>query len=156
VLARLTELLFIEVLRGHMATLQPQAIGWLSALNDRLVGRALQLLHAEPAQAWTVESMARRLGTSRSVIGTRFKRLLDESPMHYLTRWRLQLAAQLLRDGAQSIAAIATQVGYESEPAFNRAFKRHAGEPPATWRARAHQLSRMQSALQPPQLPNYS
>jgi AraC-like DNA-binding protein len=146
VLARLTELLFIEVLRGQMATLPAQAIGWLGALNDRMVGRALQSLHAEPAHPWTVESLARCLGTSRSVLGARFKRLLGESPMHYLTRWRLQLAAQLLRDGVHSIASIATQVGYESEAAFNRAFKRQAGEPPATWRARAQQLARMQGA----------
>jgi AraC family transcriptional regulator, alkane utilization regulator len=146
VLQRLTELLFIETLRGHMATLHPEAIGWLGALNEPMVGRALQALHADPAHPWTVEALVRRLGTSRSVLATRFKRLLGESPMHYLTCWRLQLAAQRLRDGSETIAAIAAQVGYESEAAFNRAFKRQAGEPPAAWRARAQRLARTQGA----------
>jgi AraC-like DNA-binding protein len=149
VLARLTELLFIEVLRQHMAGLPPRTIGWLAALNDPLIGRALQALHADPAQPWTVDSLVRQLGTSRSVLGARFKRVLGESPMLYLTRWRLQLAAQLLREGTDGIAAVAAQVGYESEQAFNRAFKRHAGEPPATWRARAHRLAQTQGVPKP-------
>ena len=137
VLARLTELLFVEVLREHMASLPPQACGWLGALNDPLLGRALALLHAQPAHPWTIEALVRHLGTSRSVLAARFKALLGQSPMHYLTCWRLQLAAQLLRDNKLALSAIAAQVGYESEPAFNRAFKRFAGEPPATWRANA-------------------
>ena len=150
VVARLAELLFIEVLRRHMAALPAPTIGWLGALNDPMVGRALQMLHADPAHPWTVASLVRRLGTSRSVLGARFKQVLGESPMHYLTCWRLQLAAQLLRDGTAGIAAVAAQVGYESEAAFNRAFKRHAGEPPATWRAKAQQMSRTQGAPNPP------
>lgn len=150
VLARLTELLFIEVLRRHMAALPPATIGWLGALNDPMVGRALQVLHADPALPWTVASLVRQLGTSRSVLATRFNRLLGESPMHYLTRWRLQLAAQRLRDGTDSIATIAEQVGYESEAAFNRAFKRHAGDPPAAWRARTHRLSGHRGNPKPP------
>ncbi|MEO8249176.1 MAG: AraC family transcriptional regulator [Burkholderiales bacterium] len=137
VLARLTELLFVEVLRQHMAALPPHACGWLSALNDPLLGRALALLHAQPAHRWTVDDLVRQLGTSRSVLAARFKSLLGQSPMHYLTCWRLQLAAQLLHDNKLALSAIAEQVGYESEPAFNRAFKRFAGEPPATWRANA-------------------
>ncbi len=137
VLARLAELLFIEVLRRHMAALPPEAVGWFGALNDRLVGRALQLLHADPGHSWTVDLLAREIGTSRSVLAARFKRRLGQSPMQYLACWRLQIAAQLLRDGDASLTAIAAQVGYESEAAFNRAFKRYAGEPPATWRANA-------------------
>ena len=136
VLSRLTELLFIEAVRQRMAGLPPQTIGWLGALNDRMVGPALQFLHADPANCWTVDGLARRLGTSRSVLAARFKQRLGQSPIQYLACWRLQLAAQLLSDGNAGIAAIAAQVGYESEAAFNRAFKRYAGEPPATWRAK--------------------
>jgi AraC-like DNA-binding protein len=135
-LARLSELLFIEVLRRHMAGLPPGAAGWLAALNDPIVGRVLQLMHAQPAHPWTVENLARQCGTSRSLLAARFKALLGQPPMHYLACWRLQLAAEMLRDGAHGIAEIAERSGYDSEPAFNRAFKRYAGEPPATWRAR--------------------
>lgn len=136
VLSRLTELLFIEVLRRHMAGLEPDAVGWLSALNDPIVGRALQLLHARPAYAWTVNDLARQAGASRSLLADRFRTLLGQPPMHYLTCWRLQLAAEMLRGDGHGLAAIAAQVGYESEAAFNRAFRRKVGEPPAAWRAR--------------------
>jgi len=136
VLSRLTELLFIEVLRRHMAGLDPDAVGWLSALNDPIVGRALQLLHARPAHTWTVNDLARQVGASRSLLADRFRSLLGQPPMHYLTCWRLQLAAQMLRRDSHGLAAIAGQVGYESEAAFNRAFRRQVGEPPAAWRAR--------------------
>ena len=139
--ARLTELLFIEVLRRHMAGLPPGAVGWLAALNDPLVGRALQLMHAQPAYPWTVDDLARQCAASRSLLAERFKTLLGQPPMHYLACWRLQLAAQMLRDGVQGIAAIAARTGYESESAFNRAFKRHAGEPPAAWRAKTLAMS---------------
>lgn len=135
-LARLSELLFIEVLRRHIAGLAPGAIGWLAALNDPVVGRALQLMHARPAQPWTVDDLARQCATSRSRLAARFKTLLGQPPMHYLACWRLQLAAQMLRDGVHGIALIAARTGYDSEPAFNRAFKRFAGEPPAFWRAK--------------------
>ena len=133
-LSRLSELLFIEVLRRHIASLPSGVAGWLGALNDPIVGRALQLVHADPAYPWTVVSLARECATSRSLLAARFKEMLGQPPMRYLASWRLQLAAEMLRDGALGIAAIAERAGYESEPAFNRAFKRHAGEPPATWR----------------------
>jgi AraC-like DNA-binding protein len=133
--ARLAELLFLEVLRRHLATLPPRTSGWLGAANDPMVGGALQQLHARPRERWTVATLARQVGASRSRLGTRFTALVGEPPMRYLTRWRLQLAARMLREGEAGLAAIAEQVGYESEAAFNRAFKRHAGAPPGAWRA---------------------
>lgn len=133
-LSRLSELLFIEVLRRHIAGLPPGAVGWLAALNDPVVGRALQLMHAQPAHPWSVDAIARQCATSRSLLAARFKALLGAPPMHYLACWRLQLAAQMLREGDLGISAIAERAGYDSEPAFNRAFKRYAGMPPATWR----------------------
>ena len=132
---RLAELLFIEVLRQHIVALPDDTVGWMGALNDPMVGRALQLLHARPTQRWTVEALAREVGTSRSLLSGRFKSLLGQPPMQYLTCWRLQLAAQLLRDGERGMAAVAARVGYESEAAFNRAFKRYIGAPPGAWRA---------------------
>jgi AraC-like DNA-binding protein len=110
--------------------------GWLSGLNDAHVGAALRLMHANPAQNWTVEELAREAGLSRSVLAERFTALVGESPMRYLARWRIHLARQMLRDGAANIGDIAERVGYESEAAFNRAFKRIVGEPPAAWRRR--------------------
>jgi AraC-like DNA-binding protein len=139
--ARLAELLFIEVLRRYIAGLAPGAIGWLAALNDPVVGRALQLMHAKPAYPWTVDELARQCAASRSLLAERFKTLLGEPPMHYLACWRLQLAAKMLQDGVHGIAAIAGRTGYESESAFNRAFKRYAGEPPAAWRAKTLAMS---------------
>ena len=134
-LSRLSELVFVEVLRRHMARLAPGQIGWVAALNDPLVGRALQLLHASPRVAWTVDELARRVGASRSLLADRFRLKVGQPPMQYLASWRLQLAAQLLREGTRGVASVAAEVGYESETAFNRAFKRHAGQPPAAWRA---------------------
>jgi AraC-like DNA-binding protein len=134
VLGRLAELLFVEVLRRKMEELGENEVGWLAAVKDPMVGKALELMHADLAHLWTVEGLGRSVGVSRSVLTERFRRLLDEPLMHYLTRWRLQWAAQLLRDTNRGLADIAAQVGYESEAAFNRAFKRFAGEPPATWR----------------------
>jgi AraC family transcriptional regulator, alkane utilization regulator len=141
-LGRLAELLFVEVLRRSMEGLRENEIGWLAAVKDPAVGKTLQLMHGELAHPWTVESLGRCVGLSRSALADRFRHLLGESVMQYLSRWRLQLAAQLLRDTDNGIADIAGRVGYESEAAFNRAFKRHAGEPPATWRtgARARAL----------------
>ena len=136
-LSRLSELMFIAVLRRHIAGLPPGTIGWMAALNDPMVGRVLQFMHANPAHPWTVDSLARQCGTSRSLLAARFKALLGQPPMRYLACWRLQLAAEMLRDGAHGMAAIAARAGYDSEPAFNRAFKRYAGEPPAAWRAKA-------------------
>jgi AraC-like DNA-binding protein len=143
-IARLAELLFVDVLRRSIEGLGEDQIGWLAALKDPMVGKALQLLHADPTHAWSVEELGRRIGLSRSGLAERFRHLMGEPLMHYLIRWRLQLAAQLLRETDDGIAAIASRVGYDSEAAFSRAFKRQAGEPPAVWRtgARAARGSR--------------
>jgi AraC-like DNA-binding protein len=137
VLARLSEVLFAEAVRHYMDELQPGKSGWLAGLRDRYVGRALSLLHEQPAHAWTVEGLAKRVGLSRSALGERFTALIGAPPMQYLTRWRTSLAARQLRDSNVSILRVATDVGYESEAAFNRAFKREFGIPPAAWRRRA-------------------
>ena len=136
-LGRLTELMFVEILRQYMQQLPSGQCGWLAGLNDVHVGKALRLMHANPAQNWTVSDLAREAAISRSALAGRFTDLIGESPMRYLARWRVQLAKQMLRDGDSSIAEIAVRVGYESEAAFNRAFKRGTGSPPATWRKSA-------------------
>jgi AraC family transcriptional regulator, alkane utilization regulator len=136
-LGRLTELMFVEILRQYMQQLPPGQRSWLSGLNDVRVGKALRLMHANPAHNWTVLELAREAAISRSALAERFTQLIGESPMRYLAGWRVQLAKQMLRDGDSSIAEIAVRVGYESEAAFNRAFKRSAGSPPAAWRKRA-------------------
>ncbi len=132
----LGELIFVEVVRRYLATLEPDETGWLSGLRDPIVGRALALLHRRPAQAWTLNALARATGASRSVLADRFAHLVGHPPMQYLTRWRVQLAARMLTDGAGKIAAVGRDVGYASEAAFSRTFKRIAGTSPAAWRAR--------------------
>jgi AraC-like DNA-binding protein len=134
VLGRLAELLFVEVLRRTMEELGQDEVGWLAALKDPTVGKALELIHGDLAHPWTVEALGRAVGLSRSALAERFRQLLGEPMMRYLTRWRLQRAAQLLRDTHRGLAEVAAEVGYDSEFAFNRAFKRFAGEPPASWR----------------------
>jgi transcriptional regulator GlxA family with amidase domain len=134
---RLPELLFAEVLRLYLEGDPPLRSGWLPALRDPVVGPALVELHANPAHRWTVEELARRTATSRSVLAERFGRLLGRPPMQYLADWRLRVAADLLRDTELGVAAVAYRVGYESEEAFNRAFKRAMGRPPAQWRRHA-------------------
>jgi AraC-like DNA-binding protein len=135
-LARFAELLFAEVLRRYTEVLPAGGAGWLAGLGDAQVGRALKLLHADPTRTWTVEELGREAGISRSSLAERFTALIGESPMRYLTGWRMQLAKRLLRETGLAIAEIGAQVGYESEAAFNRAFKRHVGETPAAWRDR--------------------
>ncbi|HXR59567.1 MAG TPA: AraC family transcriptional regulator [Burkholderiales bacterium] len=134
VLAKVAELLFVEALRRHAERLPPGDGGWLAGVRDPHVGRALGLLHADPGRAWTVDELARESALSRSALAERFAGLVGESPMQYLTRWRLALAAQMLRAGRETIARIAARSGYESEAAFSRAFKREFGAPPASWR----------------------
>jgi AraC-like DNA-binding protein len=136
VLARLSEVLFAEAIRHYMEQLPPGDSGWLAALRDRYIGRTLSLLHEQPAYPWTVDALARKIGLSRSTLAERFNRMLGLPPMQYLTRWRISLAAAQLRDSKASVLQIATDVGYESEAAFNRAFKRELGLPPAAWRKR--------------------
>ena len=134
-LGRLMELLFVEVLRRHASCLPAGSKGLLAALNDPLLGRALQLLHGDPAKRWTAEELARAVGSSRTVLGERFNELLGRPPIDYLTGWRIQLAADRLRNGRDGIARIAADIGYESEAAFARAFKRVTGMTPGRWRA---------------------
>lgn len=134
ILGRMMELLFVEVLRRHANRLPADAKGLLAALNDPVIGRAIKLLHGEPARRWTAEVLAREAGTSRSVLGQRFNALLGRPPIDYLTGWRIQLAADRLRNSRDGIARIAAEVGYESEPAFARAFKRVTGMTPGRWR----------------------
>jgi AraC family transcriptional regulator, alkane utilization regulator len=136
-LGRLAELMFVEVLRHYMQELSPDEKGWLAGLKDPSVNRAITLLHQQPARAWTVEDLARDVGVSRSALADRFTDLIGESPMKYLASWRMHLARQMLSEGKHSMAEVAERVGYESEYAFNRAFKRHVGKPPAAWRKKA-------------------
>ena len=133
---RLVELMFIEVVRRHVEELPAGNASWLGALRNPQIGRAVAELHADPAREWTVASLAKRVGLSRSVLAERFRQATGLAPMQYLGAWRLQLAAGFMRRGELSIAEAAARVGYKSEPAFHRAFKRVVGEPPAAWRAR--------------------
>lgn len=135
-LPRLTELMFVEILRSRMGALSADEVGWFAALRDPVAGAALQCLHAEPLRPWDVDGLARRVGASRSVLAGRFTQLLGQPPMRYLAHWRLQLAARALTSSDQPLKRIAEQAGYETEPAFSRAFKRRFGLPPAEWRRR--------------------
>jgi AraC-like DNA-binding protein len=134
VLAKLSEVMVVETLRHYAAQLSPEHAGWLSGLRDRAVGRCLALMHEKPAHPWTVESLAREVATSRSVLAERFTHYVGQSPMQYLGRWRMALATNYLRRSSLNLARIAEQVGYETEAAFSRAFRREFGLPPATWR----------------------
>ena len=134
---RLVELMLVEVLRRHVAGLPDGHRGWLAGLRDPHVARAVARLQAEPSRHWTVATLARAVGLSRSILAERFARLIGQSPMQYLAAWRLQLASSILRRGDVSIAEAAARVGYQSEAAFHRAFKRVVGQTPATWRRRA-------------------
>ena len=133
-LAKLSELLFIEVLRRYMAEQAEGQRGWLSGAGDRVVGAALEALHATPAHAWTLDELARRAGSSRSVLAERFQLLVGTAPMQYLTQWRMTLAADLLRRTDAPLVRIAEDVGYQTDTAFSRAFRREFGAPPAAWR----------------------
>ena len=136
VLAKLAEVLFIEVLRLYMVEQSAGRTGWLAGVGDRIVGAALNALHQHPAQAWTLEALARSSGTSRSVLAERFQQLVGSSPMQYLTQWRMLLAANLLSGSNAPLARIAEDVGYQTDTAFSRAFRREYGTPPAAWRRR--------------------
>lgn len=139
VLTRMAELMFIEVVRRYVEQLPPQDSGWLAGLNDSVVGPALTALHEKPAYPWTLADLSHSIAASRTVLAERFTKLVGVPPMQYLKRWRLQLAAEMLSGGTAKVSSIATRVGYESEAAFSRAFKKETGLSPATWRsARAH------------------
>lgn len=133
-LAKLAELLFIEIVRQHIDGLPPESRGWLSGLRHPQIGQALRLIHGRPADDWTIERLAREVGLSRSVFADRFTHFAGVSPMQYLARWRMQLAARRLETPGISVAQAGAEVGYESEAAFNRAFKKIVGTPPGSWR----------------------
>jgi len=134
VLNRLSELMFVEVVRSYMDQLANNNTGWLAGLRDPLVGRALALLHARPSHAWTLEELASEAAASRSALADRFAHLVGCPPIQYLTQWRMQLAAKRLTNPSAKIAAVAHEVGYESEAAFSRAFKKFVGRSPSQWR----------------------
>jgi AraC-like DNA-binding protein len=136
ILGRLSELLFIEVVRCNAESVPAGTSGWLAAHADPRMARAIELLHREPARAWTLDELARRAGASRTVLVQHFTRQLGVAPMTYLTNWRMQLAARLLADGGGGLSRVAADVGYESEAAFSRAFKRCTGISPGAWRTR--------------------
>lgn len=142
VLAKLSEVLFVETLRRYISLLPPEQTGWLAGVRDAEIGKALALLHRKPAHPWTIASLGHEIGVSRSVLAERFRRYLSQSPMAYLAQWRLQLGAQFLKATSRSVADIAAEVGYESEPSFNRAFKRQFGLPPARFRSQSRAARR--------------
>jgi AraC-like DNA-binding protein len=148
VLAKLAEVLFIEVLRLYMNEQGEGRTGWLAGVGDRVVGAALNALHRRPAHAWTLEELAREAGASRSVLAERFQHLVGSSPMQYLTQWRMLLAANLLSRSSAPLSRIAQDVGYQTDTAFSRAFRREYGAPPATWR-RQQSHARDHAACQP-------
>jgi AraC-like DNA-binding protein len=134
---KLSELLFVEAMRRYASRAADSGRGWLAGVQDVQVGRALSLMHGDPSRPWTVESLARMVGTSRSALAERFATLVGQTPIQYLTRWRLALAAQALREEEISISRLAERSGYESEAAFSRAFKREYGVAPSGWRGKA-------------------
>jgi len=146
VLAKLAEVLFIEVLRLYMADQGAGRTGWLAGVSDRIVGAALDALHKDPAHPWTLEELARTAATSRSVLAERFAALVGSSPMQYLTQWRMLLAANLLSGSNAPLASIAQDVGYQTDTAFSRAFRREFGAPPAAWRRSQAAMARGESA----------
>jgi AraC-like DNA-binding protein len=134
VLERLSEMMFVDAARRYLDGLPEDATGWLAGLRDRFVGRALALMHERPDLEWSVEKLSGAVGLSRSALHDRFVKFLGQPPMQYLANWRIQLAARKLRESNQNVASIALDVGYDSEAAFSRAFRRLVGMPPAAWR----------------------
>jgi AraC-like DNA-binding protein len=134
VLERLAEVMFVDAARRYLDNLPADATGWLAGLRDRHVGKALALIHAAPERAWSVDELAHEVALSRSALHDRFVRFVGHAPMQYLANWRIQLGTRLLRESSRTVATIAQEVGYDSEAAFARAFKRAVGQPPAAWR----------------------
>ncbi|HYV03336.1 MAG TPA: AraC family transcriptional regulator, partial [Blastocatellia bacterium] len=139
VLARLSEVLFVETLRRYIGSLPPDQTGWLAGARDPIIGQALALMHKQPAHPWTIANLARRIGLSRTRLAERFRKFLGESPMAYLAQWRLKLGAEILQSTEDSVAEVAAAVGYGSAAAFNRAFTREFDCPPAQFR-RKHKV----------------
>jgi AraC-like DNA-binding protein len=146
-LERMSEMMFVDAVRRYIDTLPEESRGWLAGLRDRFVGRALALMHDAPATEWTVDELGRLVGLSRSALHERFAELIGQPPMQYLTNWRMQVAATLLRDSNATVISVAQDVGYHSEAAFARAFKRLVGLPPATWRRQTVQSRPQQSII---------
>lgn len=134
VVSRLADILFIQIVRGFLSSTPESQRGWLRALTEPQIGAALSLIHQDPRQPWTVATLASKVGMSRSTFAGRFAELVGEPPLHYVTRWRMQRAASLLREGKATLADIADRVGYESEAAFSKAFKRWVGAAPGAYR----------------------
>jgi AraC-like DNA-binding protein len=141
-LERLTEIIFIELLRHQILAAASDSVGWLAALADPALARCLALIHDDPGRDWSVESLARAAGLSRSTLAERFEAVLDTSPMRYVRDWRLYLASVALRTTGRAVAAIGHNAGYGTEAAFNRAFSRAYGAPPAAWRHKARSTNR--------------
>ena len=139
ILARASELMFVEAVRRHIDSLPDDSRGWLAGLRDRHIGTALKLIHAHASEDWTLDKLARDVGLSRTVFADRFTHLVGTAPMHYVGRWRMQLASRRLEAPGASVAQIAADAGYESEAAFNRAFKKLVGVPPGAWRRKRAQ-----------------
>jgi AraC-like DNA-binding protein len=133
-LSRMSEMMFVDAVRRYTIGLPESSAGWLAGLRDRLVGRTLALLHDEPSRHWSIDELGRRIGLSRSALHERFMQLIGVPPMQYLAQWRMQVASRMLLDTRATVATIALEVGYDSEAAFARAFKRLVGKPPAAWR----------------------
>ena len=146
VVAKLSEALFVETLRRFISALPPAQTGWLAGVREPDIGKALAILHREPAQPWTIASLANEVGLSRSVLAERFRHYLKEPPIGYLTRWRMHLAARLSTSTSKSVAEVAGDVGYESEPSFNRAFKTSLRNPACPlsklWQAAPRSITR--------------
>jgi len=140
-LERMSEMMFVDAVRRHVDSLPENSSGWLAGLRDRFVGRTLALLHEKPSFDWNLDELSKQVGLSRSALHERFVELAGQAPMQYLTNWRMQLASRLLRDTQSSVASIALEVGYDSEAAFSRAFKRSVGAPPASWRRQQGRLA---------------
>ena len=134
VLERLSEMMFVDAARRYLDSLPEDATGWLAGLRDRFVGKTLELMHEQPARDWTIDDLAREIGLSRSALHERFVQYVGQPPMQYLASWRIQLGSRLLRESNRNVATIALEVGYDSEAAFSRAFRRMVGTPPAAWR----------------------
>jgi len=153
-LERMSEMMFVDAVRRYVDTLPENSRGWLAGLRDRFVGRALALMHDAPATEWTVDELGRRVGLSRSALHERFLEMIGQPPMQYLANWRMQVAATLLRNTNATVASVAQDVGYDSEAAFARAFKRLVGRPPAAWRRHKAAAALSKRAAVPPSLPS--
>jgi AraC-like DNA-binding protein len=136
VLTKLSELMFVDVLRRYLAAIPSEQAGWLASLRDPMIARTLSLMHGKPAHNWTIEELSKQAGQSRSVLAERFTKLVGLPPMHYLAKWRMQMASELLTSTNVNIARIAAETGYGSEESFSRAFKKMVGVAPSAWRRR--------------------